>query len=169
MAEITGTFGIVLGGEWRTFATLEAVPFLPPEWAHVVERLMTKNDLFAYEGTGVEYDERNPYAKRLARRGGFFEPFSFDVFGGPVQLCGNIAVAAYLDDPSSVKLIVGFARSEEGVWFQHVWFEKGGVMWEPTDILREDYFGMRLSSAEAKRAAKELKVTPWSEYERYEP
>lgn len=68
----------------------------------------------------------------------------------PPSSCHATAAVFWVHDPGRVKIMTGYALSDDGCWRRHSWARSGELVLEPT-VMREKYFGYELNRDETIR------------------
>jgi len=111
-----------------------------PLWTKLKSRLVTIG------GDQVVIPNYEPDLKRILTRGTEFGGSSQVIKGKRSNCHGNVSDLYDADAVDSI--VTGYALSSDGLWRQHTWGLKGGVVIETTEK-RTKYYGVVLNSKEA--------------------
>jgi len=88
-------------------------------------------------------------AEKLLERGVLMSPKGFKMMVGDRSACHANTARLYEMNPKQVKIVTGYAMSDDQVWRQHTWGLWGNKVVETTEK-RTKYFGFVLTPEETE-------------------
>lgn len=93
----------------------------------------------------------DPDLKKILKRGRMFKPSKIQMLNMASSRChSNVSEIWSGDGTKKMKIVTGWALSDDGLWRQHSWLLRGKTLLETT-VPRDKYFGFVLTEKEAEK------------------